>query len=93
MEDSHDPVARLEVINASPDFYHLAGAVARWDQSPAMRQRITIAEHRDVAEVQRDRVDADQHFAPLRRRGVFVPELQSSEAGEVIESKSPHQRM
>jgi hypothetical protein len=60
------------------------------DQSLATRQGITVAKHRDVAEVQRDGVDSNQHLALLRVRGILLPQFQIIQAREIVESISLH---
>jgi hypothetical protein len=48
------------------------------------------AQHRDVAEVQGDGVDADQHLAPLQPRIVFLLQAKIIQAREVIQAVAFH---
>jgi hypothetical protein len=53
-------------------------------------QGISTAKHRDVAEVQGDGVDADQHLAPLQPRIVFLLQAKIIQAREVIQAVGFH---
>ena len=69
---------------------HLARAVARGDEARLVRARIFAHQHRDVAVVQRDRVDAQLNLAPLRLCLRFVVETQMVDAFEVVEAPGFH---
>jgi len=51
--------------------------------NPLRWGKISAAQYRDVAEVQGDGVDADQHLAPLQPRIVFLLQAKIIQAREV----------
>jgi len=53
-------------------------------------QGISAAEHRDVAEVQGDRLDADHQLAALRPRIALLPHPKVVQAREVVEAVCLH---
>ena len=62
-EDRHDPIPHLDPGDAVTDAHHFSGAVRERNERQRLLGIVETPDHEQIAEVQRDGVQADEHVA------------------------------